>query len=53
MARKDLKEAKRAAVAARIKELQGNVDVLTGLFDERTLDILILTLGIGDVQLRD
>lgn len=50
---KDLKERKRAAVAARPKEMQGNVDVLTGMLDERTLDVLILVLGLGDVELRD
>lgn len=53
MASKDLKEKKRAMVAARIKEIQNNVDVLTGMWDERTLDMLILALGIGRVELND
>lgn len=51
MANKDLKEAKRVAVAARLKELQGNVDVLSGMWDERTLDMLIVILGLGRVEL--
>lgn len=48
---KDRKEAKRAAVAKRIMEMQGNVDLLTGMLDERTLDVLIVVLGIGHVEL--
>jgi hypothetical protein len=51
--RKDQKEAKRAAVANRIKAMQENVDVLTGIFDERTLDMLILAFGIGHIELND
>lgn len=51
MARKDLKEAKRAAVVARLKEMQDGIEVLSGVWDERTLDILILALGIGRVEL--
>lgn len=51
MTKKDQKEAKRAAVAAQLKRMQGNVDLLTGMLDERTLDVLILTLGIGHIEL--
>lgn len=51
MAGRDLKEAKRAAVAARIKELQNNIDVLSGMWDERTLDMLIIIFGIGHIEI--
>ncbi len=51
MAKKDLKEAKRKAVATRLIEMQKNVDLLTGMLDERTLDVLILTLGLGRIEL--
>lgn len=49
-AQKGQKETKRAAVAARLVEMQGNVDLLTGMLDENVLDVLILALGIGHVE---
>jgi len=49
--RQDVKEAKRIAVAARFKEIAANADILLGMYDERTLDVLILVLGIGRVEL--
>ena len=53
MSRKDAKEAKRAAVVARLKESQAALDVLSGMWDEKTLDALILAFGIGRVVLDD
>lgn len=50
MARKDLKEAKRAAVAAKFKEIAPNIDYLSGMWDERTLDTLLLIFGAGHVE---
>lgn len=49
----DLKEAKRQAVAARLTRIQDNLDVLSGMWDEQTLDILIVILGIGRVEVSD
>lgn len=51
MAQKDRKEAKREAVAHRLKEAAASIDVLSGMWDERTLDTLILALGIGHVEI--
>lgn len=47
---KDLKEAKRGAVVARLRRAMESIDILSGMWDERTLDILILALGIGHVE---
>lgn len=46
-----LKEQKRAAIVARLREMQPQFDVLSGMWDERTLDTLVLVLGIGHVYL--
>jgi hypothetical protein len=45
------KEQKRAAVANRWKEIGENIDVLSAMWDERTLDLLVLILGAGRVEL--
>lgn len=49
-AQKDLKEQKRAAVAEKIKEVAPMVDTLSGMWDEQTLDILAVLLGVGQVK---
>jgi hypothetical protein len=51
MSKKDLKEIKRAAVAKRFKEVSDQIEILSGMWDEATLDFLILILGIGKVHL--
>ena len=47
------KDAKAKAVAHRLDEMRGSIDLLTGMLDERTLDALILALGLGRVELDD
>lgn len=44
-------EAKRAAVVARFEEVSSQIDYLARIWDERTLDTLILAFGIGRVEL--
>lgn len=41
------RDAKAKAVAARIKEIAPNAEVLAGMWNEQSLDHLILILGIG------
>lgn len=53
MTKREVMEAKRAAVAARLFEIQGNLNTLSRMWDERTLDTLILALGIGHVELEE
>lgn len=48
---KERKEAKAAAVVARLEERKCKGALLVGMFDERTLDVLILTLGLGHIEL--
>lgn len=50
-AQRQIKDAKRDAVVARIQEIAPRVDALASIWDEQTLDILILILGIGRVEL--
>ena len=45
------KEAKRKAVAAWLNEAHASIDILSSMWDERTLDSLILASGIGSVEL--
>lgn len=45
------KEAKAAAVVARLREIHEHSDVLIPMLDEHKLDLLILALGIGAVKL--
>lgn len=47
------RNAKANAVVKRINEIHGNLDMLIAMFDEDRLDLLILALGIGSVELRD
>lgn len=52
MAKKDsYKEEMRAAVVARMKEMQGSLDVLSGMWGLRTLETMVLAFGIGRVEL--
>lgn len=52
MAKKDsYKEEMRAAVVARMKEMQGSLDVLSGMWDLRTLETMVLAFGIGRVEI--
>lgn len=44
-------ETKRMAVVVRLREAEGSLDVLSGMWNERTLDALILAFGLGVVQL--
>lgn len=50
---KDKHEAKRNAVVQRLEEIQENIVVLSGMWDEKTLDQLILIFGLGRVELND
>jgi hypothetical protein len=45
------REAKRKAVVARLKEATASLDLLSGMWEEKTLDTLILAFGIGHVEL--
>ncbi len=45
------KEAKRNAVVTRLKEAHASLDVLSGMWEEKTLDALILAFGLGHVEL--
>lgn len=49
----DRKDAKRNAVVAKLKELHPSLDMLSGMWEEKTLDQLILALGIGQVSLTE
>lgn len=49
--RTEQQEAKRKAVVARLQEAHDGLEVLSGMWDERTLDALILAFGIGHVEL--
>ena len=48
---KDRREAKASAVAVRLAEIHDSRDVLIRMLDEAKLDLLILALGIGSVEL--
>lgn len=45
------KEAKRAAVVKRLQDANDMLPTIARMWDERTLDFLILILGIGRVEL--
>jgi hypothetical protein len=49
---KDRKDAKADAVILRIAEIARHTVLLRGM-DEHKLDMLILALGIGEVELRE
>lgn len=46
------KTAKRDAIIRRLAEIRGNEDILLGMLDEAQLDLLVLALGLGSVELR-
>ena len=50
---RDRVERKRAALAAKIKEIAPHADTMLGLLDESRLDMALLGLNIGFVELRD
>jgi hypothetical protein len=45
------KEAKRKAVVATLNEAHASLEILSGMWEEKTLDALILAFGIGRVEL--
>ena len=45
------KDAKRKAVVVQLNAAHSNLDPLSGMWDERILDALILAFGIGRVEL--
>lgn len=45
------REAKASAVTARLAEIHDSRDVLIRMLDEHKLDLLILAIGIGAVEL--
>lgn len=47
------KGQKREAVVKRLQEVAPMLPTLASMWDERTLDTLILILGIGQIELRD
>ena len=47
------KTAKRDAIITRLNEIRGNEDILLGMLDEAQLDLMILALGLGNVELRE
>lgn len=49
----DRRRGKAVAVAARLREIHEHVDVLIPMLDEHKIDMLILALGIGRVNLED
>jgi hypothetical protein len=50
---KNRKLAKVRAVSRRLDEIEANRDLLLNMLDETKLDLLILALGIGAVELPD
>lgn len=48
---KERKAAKVRAVADRLMEMRGNTDLLIGMLDETKLDMLLLALGLAEVEL--
>ncbi len=48
---KGRKDAKAAAVVARLTEIHKHIDVLIPMLEEHNLDRLILALGVGRVVL--
>lgn len=46
-------DAKRKAIVVRLREAEGNLGILARMWDERTLDALILALGLGRVELEN
>ncbi|QIV65942.1 hypothetical protein Cp1R7AA1_084 [Mesorhizobium phage Cp1R7A-A1] len=53
MARKANVDRKAEAVATKIKEIAPHADMLVRMLDETKLDMLLLALGIGRVDLND
>lgn len=45
------KEEKLSAILNRIEAMQGNERVLLSMLDETKLDLIIVALGIGEVEL--
>lgn len=50
---RDRKDAKAAAIVARLADIHASRDLLIGMLDETKLDLLIIALGIGTVVLAD
>lgn len=49
---RDRRLSKLNAIAKRLSEIRGNEPVLLSLLDETKLDMMILALGIGEVEMR-
>lgn len=49
----DRKAAKARSVALRIREVAPQAELLTAMLDETKLDLLLLALGIGEVQITE
>jgi hypothetical protein len=49
---KNRKQAKAAAVVARLAEIHDSREMLIGMLDEGKLDLIILAFGIGVVRLQ-
>lgn len=45
------KQQKVQSIEKRLIEMRGNEDILLGMLDETRLDMIILALGIGNVEL--
>lgn len=47
----EMLDVKRAAVVKRLKEVTPMLPTLASMWDEKTIDMLILILGIGHIEL--
>lgn len=45
------KEAKRQAVVSQMNAMHSSLEMLSGMWDERALDLMMLALGIGEVKI--
>lgn len=53
MSAKDRKTDKLVAIIRRLDDIHDSKGLLLGMLDETKLDLLILALGIGAVELRE
>lgn len=53
MSAKDRKTAKLVAIIRRLDDIHASKGLLLGMLDEAKLDLLILALGIGAVELNE
>jgi hypothetical protein len=50
---KERKTDKAIAIVKRLEEIHDSREILIGMLDETKLDLMILALGIGEVEVRE